>query len=150
MRVVPDTNVVVSAFLFGGHPRELLTLLCRPPFEIWTSRALLRELATVLSHGKLAPALTSIGLGVEALVQAYASQTSVIRETALQHIEFRPDPGDEVVIAAARAANADWLVTGDRHLLDARQEISCAVLTVAEALERARALVAAPRPPGDT
>jgi predicted nucleic acid-binding protein len=38
MRVVLDTNVVVSALLFGGPPRELLRLLCSPAFEVWTSR----------------------------------------------------------------------------------------------------------------
>ena len=38
MRVVLDTNVVVSALLFGGPPRELLRLLCNPAFEVWTSR----------------------------------------------------------------------------------------------------------------
>ena len=41
VRVLLDTNAVVSALLFGGTPRELLRMLCSPPFELWTSRPLL-------------------------------------------------------------------------------------------------------------
>jgi predicted nucleic acid-binding protein len=42
MRVLLDTNVVVSALLFPGPPRRLLRTLSGPPFELWTSRPLLR------------------------------------------------------------------------------------------------------------
>jgi len=141
MRVLLDTNVVVSALLFGGTPRELLRLLCGSPFELWTSRPLLRELAATLSHEKLASAMGQTGLAVEMLVQAYASQTFVVPDAALKPVGFAPDPSDEIVLAAAQAANADWLVTGDRHLLDASDMIPSAVLAVPEALGRARELL---------
>jgi len=134
MRVLLDTNAVISALLFGGSPRKLLRLLCNDPFELWTSRPLLRELAATLSHQKLASALDQSGLTVETLVQAYASQTFVVSDAALEPVEFAPDPSDQVVLAAAQAAHADWLVTGDRHLLDASEIIHSTVLTVAKRL----------------
>jgi putative PIN family toxin of toxin-antitoxin system len=148
MRVLLDTNVVVSALLFGGPPRGLLCLLRNYPFELWTSRPLLRELAATLSHEKLAPAMGQTGLAVETLVQAYASQTFVVADAALKPVEVPPDPSDEIVLAAAHAADADWLVTGDRHLLDAREMIAPTLLTVAEALVRTRQLLSGPTPPG--
>jgi predicted nucleic acid-binding protein len=45
------------------------------------------------------------------------------------------------VLSATKAAQVDWLVTGDRHLLDASDMIPSTVLTVAEALVRARELL---------
>jgi len=141
MRVLLDTNVVVSALLFGGPPRELLRLLCSSPFELWTSRPLLRELAATLSRDKLASAMGQTGLAVETLVQAYASQTFVVPDAALKPVAFAPDASDEIVLAATKAAQADWLVTGDRHLLDASDMITSTVLTVADALVRARELL---------
>lgn len=136
MRVVLDTNVVVSALLFGGPPRALLHRLCAPPFELWTSRALLRELAATLSHTKLRAAVSCTGLSVEDLVKGYTRQTLVVPNAALQPVDFPPDPSDAVVISAALAAQAEWLVTGDRHLLNARDLLPCAALSVAEALGR--------------
>jgi len=106
MRVLLDTNVVVSGLLFGGSPRELLHLLCDHPFELWTSRPLLRELTATLSHKKLASAVGRAGVEVETLVQAYASQTFVVPDAALEPVEFAPDPSDEIVLAAAQAAHA--------------------------------------------
>jgi putative PIN family toxin of toxin-antitoxin system len=69
MRVVPDTNVVVSALLFPGAPRALVRRLCHPPFQLWTSRPLLRELAGTLAHRKLRAAVARTTMSVELLVQ---------------------------------------------------------------------------------
>lgn len=48
MRVVIDTNVLVSAFLFGGTPLELLSLAESSEFEVVASDEALAELADVL------------------------------------------------------------------------------------------------------
>ena len=140
MRVLLDTNVVVSALLFGGPPRALLHGLCAAPFELWTSRALLRELAATLSYGKLQTAVTRTGLSVEDLVNAYAGQTFVIPDAALDPVDFPPDPSDALVISAALATKAEWLVTGDRHLLGAAVSIPCPILSVTAALDEVRGL----------
>jgi len=142
MRVLLDTNVVVSALLFPGPPRRLLRTLSAPPFELWTSRPLLRELAATLAYRKLAAAVARTGLPVEDLVESYAGQTLVVPDEELTSVPFPADPSDAAVIAAAKAARVDWLVTGDRHLLDAQQPTSCSVLRVTEALARATELPA--------
>jgi len=148
VRVLLDTNVVVSALLFGGAPRALLRALCAPPFELWTSRPRLRELAAALGHNKLRAAVTRTGLTVENLVQAYTSQTFVAPDASLPAVTFAADPGDEPVVATALAVRADWLVTGDQHLLEAKGTLQCRVLTVAEALRRAGELLSPREPRG--
>ena len=137
MRVLLDTNVVVSGLLFGGEPRSLLRTLCSSPFELWTSRPLLWELAAVLSSRRLQAPLGRTGLTVEDLVRGYAGQTFVVPDEALHPEVFPPDPSDAAVVAAAKAAVVAWVITGDRHLLDAQEAMPFEVLTVAVALGRA-------------
>jgi predicted nucleic acid-binding protein len=84
-------------------------------------------------------------LSAEDIIQSYLSQTCVIPDSAINNWEFQPDPRDAHVIAAARAIPADWLITGDAHLLDAKDIIPCEVHSVAEAYERASLLVDQPR-----
>jgi len=136
MRVLLDTNVVVSALLFSGPPRRLLRALSSPPFELWTSRPLLRELAVTLAYRKLLAAVIRTGAVVEDLVESYAGETFVVPDEELVAAPFPVDPSDAAVIAAAKAARVEWVVTGDHHLLDAQQVVQYAVLTVTEALAR--------------
>ena len=146
MRVLLDTNVVVSALLFFGPPRQLLNALSLPPFELWTSRPLLRELAATLAYPKLQTAVARTGRTVEELVAAYVSQVFLAPERLLLPVTFPTDPSDAAVIAAANAVRAEWLITGDRHLLSARETLACETLTVGDALIR----VARTETPGST
>jgi len=150
MRVLLDTNVVVSALLFLGPPRRLLRALSLPPFELWTSRPLLRELAAVLAYAKLGAAAARTGRTVEELVEGYASQVFIAQEDVLLPVAFAADPSDAVVIAAAHAVHAAWLVTGDRHLLAAPEAISCEVLTVGDALMRMASMGAPDSAPSES
>jgi len=50
VRIVIDTNVIVSAFLWGGTPRRLLDAVEPQHFELFTSRALIAELSTPFSR----------------------------------------------------------------------------------------------------
>jgi len=106
MRVLLDTNVVVSALLFFGPPRRLLRALSVPPFELWTSRPLLRELAAVLAYARLGAAVARTDRTVEELVEGYASQAFIAHEDVLLPVAFTADPSDAAVIAAAHAVHA--------------------------------------------
>ena len=58
MRIVVDTNVIVSAFLWGGTPRRLLDAIEEQQLELFTSRALIAELEDVLAREKFAAQLS--------------------------------------------------------------------------------------------
>ena len=61
MRVVADTNTVLSAFLWGGLPAEILTAARTQRITLYTSAALVAELEDVLSRDKFAVRLTHVG-----------------------------------------------------------------------------------------
>lgn len=116
MRVVLDANVLVSAVIStAGPPREIVGAWVDGSFELLASPALLEELRDVLdrpSFRRWVSAATAaefiVGIGEDAVL--------VDDPPAQQGLTA--DPDDDYLITLARAAGADYLVSGDRHLLD--------------------------------
>jgi len=78
VRLVLDTNVVVSALLWGGTPEHLIALAGDGAIEFVTSRALLAELERLLSRPKLATQLERKGLTAQEVLARYVELAQVI------------------------------------------------------------------------
>ena len=135
MRVVLDTNVVVSGFLWGGVPRQLLQAAREKKLQLYTSTPLLLELTDILGRAKFARKLAAAQLSVDQLVERYALLTTVVHPTIIAPTVLR-DPDDDQVLACALAAKADLIVSGDRHLLDFQQYQDIPIVTPADARKR--------------
>lgn len=112
MRVVLDTNVIVSGLNFPGNERLVLDLALRGRFELYLSPFILGEAAGVLGRKfDWAEERSS-----EALI-ALANAATVIEPTPLPEA-IAGDHPDNRVLECAAASEAEFLVTGDRrHLL---------------------------------
>jgi len=99
MRLVLDTNTVISALLWKGAPHDLLA-----------------ELVDVLSREKLASAVAATGENPETLLRRYVNLVQVHAPTLIPPVVLS-DPDDDEVLACAIAANAQFIVSGDRDLL---------------------------------
>jgi len=130
MRVVCDTNVLISGVLFGGKPRELLRLCSSGKVTNVTSPALLKEVETVLIRPKF-------GLNDEqvyGIIRLFRDTFSIVRpEISLSVITA--DPDDNRVLEAASAAQAEAIISGDAHLLDPGHWNGIPILTPAAFLE---------------
>lgn len=115
MRWVLDTNVVASALLWSGAPSQLLDAAQRGEVELFSSRALVAELAGILQRAKFAKAVAATGMDVTGLVQAYLLLVT-LRQPERVPVVIAADPADDFVLGCAVAANADAIVSGDRHL----------------------------------
>ena len=73
MKIVTDTNIVVSAFLWGGNPRQLLDAARRHHITLFTSAALIAELEDVLLREKFAQRIAQIGGSVDEMLGDYLS-----------------------------------------------------------------------------
>jgi putative PIN family toxin of toxin-antitoxin system len=78
VRIVADTNVIVSAFLWGGVPRRLLDTAEEQRVEFFTSRALIAELEDVLSRGKFAKQLSESRFTSAYLLARYTQLATLI------------------------------------------------------------------------
>ncbi len=134
MRVVLDTNIIVSGLLSGaGPPAKLLRLWLEGRFELITSNPQLDELSRVLAYKKIkeriAPDQASDFLQhIDALAHVLESIPSV---------DFSPDPDDNAIIATALEGKVDFLVSGDKtDLLSLKKVKSIPILTARRAVNR--------------
>ncbi|MCZ7588696.1 MAG: putative toxin-antitoxin system toxin component, PIN family [Gaiella sp.] len=112
MRVVADTNVLVSALIFpGGAPESVYRLALEGRIELVTSRPLLAELGRVLT--------AKFGWGAERTEEAVAEVIRLVElvEPRQPVAEIEADPADDRVLEAAEEGHANAIVSGDRHLL---------------------------------
>ncbi|MBT0160121.1 putative toxin-antitoxin system toxin component, PIN family [Candidatus Bathyarchaeota archaeon A05DMB-2] len=107
-----DTNVLISAIISDGRPRELLMKGISKEFAIVTSDLLLRELGTVLRRPKFKTDEDEIHRIILALMQV-AEVVEVVSKFNL----VKEDPKDDVVVETAYDGKANFIVSGDRHLL---------------------------------
>ncbi|MHB1539927.1 MAG: putative toxin-antitoxin system toxin component, PIN family [Steroidobacteraceae bacterium] len=143
MRVVADTNTVVSAFLWGGLPAQLLESTRAERITLFSSAALIAELEDVLGRQKFAARIARVGSSAPELLAGYLALTTLVRAATLAAPVSR-DPDDDHVLACALAAKADLIVSGDkRHLLILGEYQGIAIRTAAEALGQ----LTAPSPP---
>jgi putative PIN family toxin of toxin-antitoxin system len=112
MRVVLDTNVAVSAILFGGKPQEILKAALAGDLRLCISEAMVTELQRVLQRPKF---------GFKAqIIQSIISELTLLADwvTPKKHLDLvKDDPADNLVIDCAVEASADYIITGDKHLL---------------------------------
>ncbi|MBI4588805.1 MAG: putative toxin-antitoxin system toxin component, PIN family [Candidatus Rokubacteria bacterium] len=117
MRVVLDTNVIISATLIrGGNEDQILRAWQRGAFDLVFSLPILQELGRALFYEKLRKARWMTEEEISKLLQALA-QGSVLVPGRVK-VKASRDPDDDKFLAAAIEAEARFVVTGDQDLLD--------------------------------
>lgn len=134
MRAVADSNVVVSGLLWRGPSRALLDLAREGRIELFTSLELLGELLDVLGRPKFQPRLQLAAVAPIDLVVGYASLATRIHTREREPV-IAEDPDDDAVLACALAAEADVIISGDRHLLALEVYRGITILTPRRALD---------------
>lgn len=118
IRAVFDTNLLVSAFFWGGLPLEALKKARQKHFQLITSEDLIDELRIVISRSKFAPRIKELNTSVEALIEYGYRLITEIVEPAEIGLIVTSDPDDNKLIACAIGGKANHIVSGDAHLLN--------------------------------
>jgi putative PIN family toxin of toxin-antitoxin system len=135
MRLVVDTNVLVSAFLWQGTPGRLIEQAGEKEIELFTSRTLLDELATTQAKKKLAKPVLATGLTSDQILRNYRRLVTLVTARQLLQQVSR-DADDDIVLACALAASADLIVSGDDDLLVLKDFQGIPIVTAAQAVAR--------------
>ena len=137
LRLVLDTNIVVAGLLWKGPPRRLIELSIEgEAVELFSSPVLLDELTTTLGYSKFAVRIANSGTHLDALVAQYTALVTLVVPAAVPRVVSN-DADDDHVIAAAVAARAELIVTGDRkHLLPIGTHQGITILTAREVVDR--------------
>ena len=129
LKIVIDTNVLISAFNYNGLERELLKLASNNQLDIFTSDELFNEFSEVLSRPKFKLTLPE---------QIYALKSFQTISTLLkvtEKVTVCRDSDDNKVLECALACGANFLVTGDKDLLVLKEFRSTKIVTTRELLE---------------
>jgi len=133
VRIVIDTNIWISGLLWRGAPWELLCLAEADRVTLCATPSILAELAQVLSYERLQLRLGQLGL-TPAEVVGYAMNLASVFEVPEGDAIVLADPDDDVFLRCAQAAEASYVVSGDRHLLDLGTYAGIPILTVRDFL----------------
>ncbi len=128
MKLVVDTNVLVSAVLRGGLPeRVLMAIIARDDWHWLVTADLLAEYERVVRRPRL-----GIPLETQEEWLRLVRQDCIQLDLRLRSIEFPRDRKDVKVLQAAVAAEADYVITGDKDFAEAQSLITSLVVTVRE------------------
>jgi putative PIN family toxin of toxin-antitoxin system len=129
IRAVLDSNIFVSALLFGGNPRQVINLTANGSFELCCCNSIRAEVELVLG--------VKFGWPRPRVVAATGYLWSLARFTEPQFkLSDCSDPDDNRVLECALEAGAGYLVTGDQHLLVLHPYRGIAIVTPRQFLER--------------
>jgi putative PIN family toxin of toxin-antitoxin system len=135
VRLVLDTNIVVAALLWAGPPRRLLDrAIDDETIALYSTPTLIDELTHTLQYPKFTQRIGLYATTPAALVAQYTALVTLLSPIHVPRVIER-DADDDHVIAAAVAAHAELIVTGDRrHLLPIGSHQGIAILTAQDAL----------------
>ena len=130
--VVIDTNVLVSALLFGGLPGELIPLWKTRRIQPIASKDTIDEYIRVLAYPKFDLIEEEINF---LLYRELLPYFETIRVRSVSEI-VKADPSDDKFIRCAEAGRAQTIISGDQHLLSLKTYHDIEIVTTAQFLKR--------------
>lgn len=130
MRIVADTNILISALLFGGPPEQVFLAGMRGEIQLLTSLSLLKEFEKVLKEKfKISPPL------VKEIVAEVREVAEVVEVSShLEAISYSDE--DNRVLECAVDGKADFIVTGDsKHILPLKEYNGIKILSPSDFLK---------------
>ena len=116
MRLVIDTNILVSGYGWNGTPYRLIEQAIDNQVVLFASDLTLAEFANVIFREEFGHKLASKGLTPQGIYESYKLLTTSVKVETVEAI--CKDPTDDKFLATALAADADILVSGDGDLLE--------------------------------
>jgi uncharacterized protein len=129
VRVVIDTNVLISAVITDGKPRQLVLKLLEEHTVI-TSNQVLAEAADVIARDKFAIKSPQVNRFLTILTK---NSKMVLDNPRFKVVS--EDSDDDVILNVAYTGKANYIVTGDMHLLALKKFRQTKIVTVAQMLE---------------
>lgn len=130
IKVVLDTNILISAIVFGGKPREVLEAAIKGKIQIVLTENIIKELKGVLEGNKFQYPTEITDL----IIQELEALAEIIKPKERITV-IEKDPEDNRVLECAQKAQADFIVSGVMHLLEIHDFKGTKIVTAEKILE---------------
>jgi len=132
MRIVLDTNVLYSALGWDGNEKAVLLRTQSEDVDLLLSEHIISEFIRVLSCNKFTNvSAEKISLFLEIIVE-----TSVFVDTKTRISAIKNDPDDNCILECAYDGKADYIISGDKHLLDLKEYEGIEILNAKSFLKK--------------
>lgn len=130
IKVVIDTNVFISAFVFGGNALEIVRLFLKDDIEVYISPFIFEEITRILREKFLWEELK-----IEKLLQLIRPKVNeVYPKVRVSIIKSKDD--DNRILECALESKANYIISGDkRHILPLKEWGGIKIVSVSEFLE---------------
>ncbi len=137
MKIVADTNILVSAALWGhGQPRRILELAMQRKLKIGVSRALYDEFCSTLTYHKFKTRMRKERTNVRDVKTHVSPFLTFVRRTSSLPSVCKESMDNEV-LACAVDFKADCLISGDKDILESGEGFqNIPILTATAFLEK--------------
>jgi putative PIN family toxin of toxin-antitoxin system len=133
LKVVLDTNIIVSAAISEeGNPAKVFELLLLEEITNYTTDQIIEEIKKVMARPKITQKLSMVE--VSFIVNNFERFSKKVTTTKTIN-EIKDDPDDNKFLECAVAASAEYIITGDEHLLKIRKFREIKILSPAEFIE---------------
>ena len=131
IKVVLDTNVFISALLWRGTPHQLLKLIESGSLKCYATIEMLNEIEEVLRRQKFAAIINELETSLDELMFGVISLIEIIKpekKIELNKSELPADKEDIIFLQCAISAKAQYIISGDKHLLNLMQVRGISIL----------------------
>ncbi|MBV9154725.1 MAG: putative toxin-antitoxin system toxin component, PIN family [Acidobacteriaceae bacterium] len=129
-RVTAESNIIVSGLNFPGNARQLLASAEAGAIRLCVSPAILEEVAEVLQREKFGWSAAEAQEAID-----WISQIADVVEPKQTVDVIKSDPDDNRILECALAACADYIISGDKHLLNVTTFYGTPILRAAEFIQ---------------
>lgn len=130
IRVVFDTNILISGLLYMGKPKQLIDLTLDGKIELITSVDIINEFRLVIRRDKFKLSKEE----QEAFISFIIRLASIIKIKSNFKV-VKEDPDDDKIIRTAYDGKVSYIVSGDHHLLDMEEFLGIKIVTANRILE---------------
>lgn len=137
MKVILDTNVLISALLWKGKLASLYHLINEQKITLCFTKETFNELIKVFKYPHILKKVEKEKIDLAEIVNKLVSK-SIVVSTKIRVKIIKEDPFDNYFLACARATQASFIVSGDKHLLNLKKFKNIPILSPQEFLKRTK------------
>jgi len=135
MRIVLDTNVLVSATFWSGDSLRIMELVADKKVKLIICLSIISECMKIINSDEILYKKTQKKLSDKKIVRAVIQETSVIMVPTKKLSIVKEDPDDNKIIGCALSGKADYIITKDNHLLKIKNYKGIKIVTPKEFLK---------------
>ena len=134
LKLVLDTNTIVSAFFWEGNEAELFRKIEQGKAKLYITSEILKEVEEVIKRPKFDKVMKNAGLTPDQIMQKIVSLSHLVIAPKF-NIKVCRDEKDNKFLECAESVKADYLVSGDEDLLSLEEYKGIPITRTGEILQ---------------